>query len=100
MRRLKGGRPGFIPEFAAGDGRIHYRVSAAVLRRNVSRDSLPSANFSVRDVDETFVFEGRGHGHGVGLCQWGARGCGLEGWNCFDILRHYYPDSRVVILQR
>jgi len=33
---------------------------------------------------------GQGWGHGVGMAQWGARGMALQGYNCTDILQHYY----------
>lgn len=40
-----------------------------------------------------FHFEGRGWGHGVGLCQWGARGRALAGQTYPQILEAYYPRS-------
>ncbi len=39
------------------------------------------------------VFEGRGFGHGVGLCQWGAKRMGEIGFDHLEILRFYYPGS-------
>jgi stage II sporulation protein D len=39
--------------------------------------------------------EGRGHGHGVGMCQWGAMGMADEGFRYDEILPHYYPGSRL-----
>lgn len=46
-------------------------------------------------VGETFVFEGRGWGHGVGLSQWGAKQIAENGPEADDmlfkeILQHYY----------
>jgi stage II sporulation protein D len=38
---------------------------------------------------------GRGSGHGVGLCQRGARGYAERGWSAEQILAHYYPAARV-----
>ena len=38
----------------------------------------------------TFVVEGRGWGHGVGLSQYGAYGYALHGWGYERILAHYY----------
>ncbi len=54
-------------------------------------EQLWSDRFAI-SVSETHIrFSGLGHGHGVGLCQWGARGQGIAGRTCFQILRHYYP---------
>src|SRR5262249_3238555 len=39
---------------------------------------------------ETFVFSGKGWGHGVGLCQVGAYGMALRGKTFDQILTHYY----------
>ncbi|MFA5975849.1 MAG: SpoIID/LytB domain-containing protein [Elusimicrobiota bacterium] len=38
-----------------------------------------------------FHFEGRGWGHGVGLCQWGALGRAKDGQTYQQILEAYYP---------
>jgi stage II sporulation protein D len=37
--------------------------------------------------------QGRGRGHGVGLCQEGARDLGQAGWSSSAILAHYYPGA-------
>ena len=85
--------------FRAGDGRRTYELTAAELREALSSVSLPSPRFAVRLTGETVVFEGRGHGHGVGLCQWGARGLALAGRDRDEILRHYYPGAEVVVIE-
>jgi len=41
-------------------------------------------------------FEGYGWGHGVGLCQWGAKGMAEEGYTYQEILRYYYPGSTIL----
>jgi stage II sporulation protein D len=41
---------------------------------------------------------GRGWGHGVGLCQYGAQGMARLGKNYREILDHYYPGSQIVDL--
>ena len=38
----------------------------------------------------TFVFSGKGWGHGVGMCQVGAYGMALRGKSYEEILHHYY----------
>lgn len=54
-----------------------------------------------RDKDgniETFVFSGKGWGHGVGMCQVGSYGMALRGMNYEQILTHYY--SQIVLERR
>lgn len=42
-----------------------------------------------------FVFKGTGWGHGVGLCQWGAKTLAERGKSCEEILAFYYPGSEI-----
>ena len=50
-----------------------------------------AASFSRRSVR----FDGRGHGHGVGLCQYGTETLAQRGETCSAILRWYYPDVEI-----
>lgn len=43
---------------------------------------------------EKLIFHGWGHGHGVGLSQWGARGLAVKGYNYREILEHYYNQGK------
>jgi len=54
-----------------------------------------------RDKDgnvETFIFSGKGWGHGVGMCQVGAYGMALRGKKYEEILTHYY--SQIALERR
>lgn len=42
-----------------------------------------------------YTFTGAGRGHGLGLCQWGANGRARAGQNYREILRAYYPGTRL-----
>lgn len=44
---------------------------------------------------EGLTVQGRGRGHGVGLCQEALRDLAREGWSAARILRHYYPGARL-----
>ncbi len=62
--------------------------------------SLPSAMFIIDEAkgangQTEFIFTGGGRGHGVGLCQYGARGMAEAGQGYGAILRHYYAGSTV-----
>ncbi|MCS7212851.1 MAG: SpoIID/LytB domain-containing protein [Candidatus Calescibacterium sp.] len=55
------------------------------------RDILPSNFFEYEIFGDTIQFYGRGWGHGVGMCQWGAKRLAEEGFNWKDIIRFYFP---------
>jgi stage II sporulation protein D len=44
---------------------------------------------------ETFIFSGKGWGHGVGLCQVGSYGMALRGKKFDEILHHYYTGVEI-----
>jgi len=58
---------------------------------------IKSTDFHLRIDGHDVVFEnGRGFGHGLGLCQWGMEGQARLGRHAGEILRFYYPTARLV----
>jgi stage II sporulation protein D len=66
------------------------------LRQVLGGRALKSTRFEVRVDRGVATFLGSGAGHGVGLCQWGARELARGGLGYREILAHYYPGTRVV----
>jgi stage II sporulation protein D len=56
---------------------------------------LPSGDFVASVSGGVVTFTGRGFGHGVGLCQFGAQGLAEEGETWLDIVGRYYPGARI-----
>lgn len=75
-------------------------LSADELRRRLGYDKLKSALFEWKTDREGVEFSGRGAGHGVGLCQWGARHLAKRGRGYRAILAHYYPEARLQPLKK
>ncbi len=62
---------------------------------------LPSTYFSATWSPTTgLVLRGRGNGHGVGMCQWGAIARARSGVHAAEILRAYYPGTSVARLKQ
>ena len=76
------------------DGRT---LSASSLRFAVGRtlgwNQIRSDLYELTDSGDRLVFEGRGFGHGVGLCQAGADRMGVDGRSYREILAFYYPGT-------
>ena len=58
--------------------------------------SLRSSFFTVIPAADSVIFRGRGYGHGVGLCQDGARVMASEGKSFSEITGFYYPGTAVM----
>ena len=57
--------------------------------------TLASINSASAVAPKTFIFNGSGFGHGVGLSQYGAKGMALEGKSAVEILNYYFPQAEV-----
>jgi stage II sporulation protein D len=74
-------------------------ITGADLRRLLGYSKLWSTWIDSMAFDgPSLVVKGKGAGHGVGMCQWGARGMALKGKRYDDILAVYYPGARIARL--
>ncbi len=74
---------------------IIKRLEANEFRRLLGFSKLRSTHFAVTHLGESIEFKGRGFGHGVGMCQWGAQRWARNGKNFKEILSHYYPNAQL-----
>jgi len=79
-------------------GKKSATMNAEKFRMLVGPDKIKSTKFTVSSRRYKILFSGRGYGHGVGFCQWGAEGMARRGIGYRQILLHYYPDTRIVKL--
>jgi stage II sporulation protein D len=75
-----------------------------VVRGEEFRDALGSRAikstwFDVRRAGASYIFEGRGFGHGVGLCQAGALARIRAGAKLPVVLQQYFPGTRLITLR-
>ena len=70
-------------------------ISGNDFRTRLGRDFVRSTLFRIEPEAGGWVIFGSGSGHGVGLCQWGARGMAEQGKNYQEILRYYFPGTRI-----
>ncbi len=80
-------------------GAREVRISATGFYQGVGRragwNAVRSTLFELNSGRDYLILEGRGSGHGVGMCQWGAEGMARAGFTYRNILSHYYPGTEV-----
>ena len=65
------------------------------IRKALSSSHLKSSAFEIEKSPDGFVLNGRGWGHGVGLCQIGAAAMAAQGYDYRQILSHYYVGAEI-----
>jgi len=90
--------PGGQTGVAAADFRA--RVNEAVAPQGGLPRAVPSPHFSVLADDQTgtATLDGRGHGHGIGMSQFGALGKATRGMKAAAILASYYGGLKPTVL--
>lgn len=56
---------------------------------------LKSTMFDINFDNDILEINGKGNGHGVGLCQWGAIYLSNDGRDYKEILSHYFPGTEI-----
>jgi stage II sporulation protein D len=85
----------------AGDRWTVERNDLRFVLRSVGGAIVPSTYLSLAAEQSAtgaltrLVITGRGNGHGVGMCQWGAIGRARAGQDARTILRTYYPGTEL-----
>ncbi len=80
----------------SGRKKFYHVKNRKVLLTTIRDDwDLKSTFFSIRVDENNLIFNGRGFGHGVGLCQEGAIEMARVGYTYLDILYFYFRNVRV-----
>ena len=67
----------------------------SIIRTADGKNILWSTMFEVSINSDYVILSGKGFGHGVGLCQWGAIALSQNRWSYTGILEHYFPGTTV-----
>ena len=70
--------------------------SRLLFDRRLGWSAVESNDFTIRKQGDETVVEGTGLGHGIGLCQAGARAMAQRRASFQQILGHYYPNTNIV----
>lgn len=65
-------------------------LSGKDIRELTGSTDFLSTRFNFYKKRKQFIFIGTGYGHGIGLCQWGAKVMAEKGFSADDILKKYY----------
>jgi stage II sporulation protein D len=71
-------------------------VKGKDFREAIGPNVLKSNSYDIEMKGYYVDFVGKGWGHGVGMCQWGARGMAAQQFTYKQVLAYYYPGSQLI----
>ena len=90
---------GYVSRLIAKIGDTTLSIGANEFRQALGVTELRSVRLiAVRLRRRSVEFQGSGSGHGVGLCQWGARRQAEQGRSYEQILSYYFPESTLSVV--
>ena len=102
MEPLEAGPAGHISRLRIiGSERTYIIGKELQIRKTLSTTHLLSSAFTISledlkdEVPQIITLNGKGWGHGVGMCQIGAAVMGHHGFSYRQILSHYYPGTEI-----
>lgn len=88
-------RSGRVGDLTLITARSRQTITAVNFRKALGYGVIKSTNFETRTAGSEVFFSGVGYGHGVGLCQWGAKQRAGDGFDYREILSYYYPGTKL-----
>ena len=75
----------------------NQEIKLTTLRNGLN---LRSTFFSIKPNGEKLILNGRGYGHGVGMCQEGAMNMAKKGYKYDQIIKYYYKNVNLVSIDK
>jgi len=96
IKVLKKDKAGCVRQVSLKNGRLSHAIPGKRLYSLLKQ--VKSFCFNARKRAGKIIFTGRGYGHHMGLCQWGARQMVENGSTYQHVLSFYYPDTQLMKL--
>lgn len=90
---------GRVKEVIVTSASGEHTIKSNDLRKQLGWQRLPSTNFTMTKLNDSIIFEGKGYGHGTGLCQWSALEMAKKGKNYREILSFFYPGTEIQLYE-
>lgn len=86
-------KSGYVKTVELTDNRGRWTLPSRQFRKIVGVMRIKSTHFDIHQSEEGILyFDGSGFGHGVGMCQYGAKVMAQKGRSYKSILAKYYPN--------
>lgn len=97
IKITKKDKAGVVHEVGIKGATHNYHISGKKIYSLFSK-KVKSFCFTAEKKGDSIIFKGRGQGHHLGLCQWGAREMVRDGIDYRSVLAFYYPGTQLMHL--
>lgn len=91
-------KAGLVQQLTVHGHRHQTVISAAEFYRVFK--PVKSRAFTISNNMDSITFKGKGLGHQLGVCQWGAKGMIDKGYTYKEVLDFYYPGTKLMRLKQ
>lgn len=84
-----------LVETENGSSSVPIALFLSKIGKRLGWNQIKSNDFDIENARNRFLFRGKGFGHGIGLCQYGAREMAFQGAKSSEILKFYFPKARL-----
>ncbi|MBM9499888.1 SpoIID/LytB domain-containing protein [Leptospira sp. 201903071] len=78
-----------------GKSTIPISLFLSKIGKRFGWNQIKSNDFTIQNSQNGFLIQGKGFGHGIGLCQYGAREMAFQGAQSSEILKFYFPKAKL-----
>ena len=82
------------------DAGVSSILTAKDFRQIIGPNEIRSTAFEPLINNDKLSLSGIGWGHGVGMCQWGAKGQAEKHKKYYEILKYYYPGAEISTIDK
>lgn len=86
-------KAGLVTHLHMNDGKRVHPISGKQFYSALK--DIKSFCYTINKQADSIVISGKGYGHHLGMCQWGAREMVRDGWPYKSILAFFYPGTQI-----
>lgn len=91
-------KAGLVNKIIIRDKRTSHAIGGRKVYSLLGNKKIKSFHYDLKKTSDKIQASGKGLGHHLGLCQWGAKAMVEKGQSYIDVLQFYYPETDLLKL--
>jgi stage II sporulation protein D len=91
-------KAGLVNKIIIKDKKASHVIGGRKIYSLIGNKKIKSFHYNLKKTSDKIQASGKGLGHHLGLCQWGAKAMVEKGHSFIDVLQFYYPGTNIMKL--